>query len=266
MSTALAILLNAVTASGAGAEHVISAVNGYAGGEHSFEVTGTFVADIAIEARLESGGAWKPLGTISAPDFVSYSGTFYGVRGNVTSYTSGTITLKTRYGITDLSVLEGRLTSARAGYIDELSAANLPADIDTLLSRLTVARSGYLDELAPANIPADIDTLLARFTATRAAYIDNLLGHVAQTGDSYPLSNGANGFAAIKAETAELLLRLTAARAGFIDQLSATSLPADIATLVTRLTAERAAALDNLDGKVSDIKDLRRLLAAYNRL
>ena len=33
-------------------------------------------------------------------------------------------------------------------------------DIDILLARLTAARAGYLDELAAANIPADIDILL----------------------------------------------------------------------------------------------------------
>ena len=51
-------------------------------------------------------------------------------------------------------------TAARAAYLDELAAANIPADIDTLLARLTAARAGYLDELAAANLPADVDTLL----------------------------------------------------------------------------------------------------------
>lgn len=43
--------------------------------------------------------------------------------------------------------LESRLTAARAGYLDELAAANIPADIDTLLGRLTAARAGYLDNI-----------------------------------------------------------------------------------------------------------------------
>jgi hypothetical protein len=60
--------------------------------------------------------------------------------------------------LNDLATLVGRLTAARAGYLDELAAANIPADIDTLLARLTAARAGYLDELAAANIPADIDS------------------------------------------------------------------------------------------------------------
>ncbi len=59
--------------------------------------------------------------------------------------------------------LEGRLTAARAGYLDELAAANIPADIDTLLVRLSAVRAGYLDEL-------DFD--LQGTLATIAAYID----------------------------------------------------------------------------------------------
>lgn len=60
-----------------------------------------------------------------------------------------------------------------------------------LLARLTAARAGYLDELAAANIPADVDTLKAaigaiegatalhnKLTVARAGYLDNLIGTV----------------------------------------------------------------------------------------
>ncbi|MFC1910460.1 hypothetical protein ACFLXC_04130 [Chloroflexota bacterium] len=67
-----------------------------------------------------------------------------------------------------------RLTADRAGYLDELAAANIPTDIDTLLTRLSDVRAGYLDELAAANIPTDIDTLLTRLSAPRAGYLDTL--------------------------------------------------------------------------------------------
>lgn len=76
-------------------------------------------------------------------------------------------------------------TAARAGYLDELAAANIPADIDTLLSRLTALRAGYLDELGPTNIPADIDTIITnqvhipQFTGD-IWYVD---GDVASSGD-----------------------------------------------------------------------------------
>lgn len=56
--------------------------------------------------------------------------------------------------------LEGRLTVARAGYLDELAAANIPADIDTLLARLTALRAGYLDNLSagPVALEANVQT------------------------------------------------------------------------------------------------------------
>jgi hypothetical protein len=181
---------------------------------------------------------------------------------------------------TDTQALSTRLTAARAGYLDELGAANLPADLDTvltrlsatragyldnlsagpvalnadiatLLTRLSAARAGYLDELEAANIPADIDTLLTRLSALRGGYLDNL----------------SAGAVALNADMATLLTRLSAARAGYLDNLSAgavalasvcteirltelasTNLPADIDSLLARLTATRGGYLDNLSG------------------
>jgi len=66
----------------------------------------------------------------------------------------------------DIIAIEAKLDNGTYG----LSALN--TDLDTLLARLTAVRAGYLDELAAANIPADIDTLLARLTAVRAGYLD----------------------------------------------------------------------------------------------
>ena len=62
------------------------------------------------------------------------------------------------------TVVEAKLLSVRSDVILELS------DVGTLLDRLTSARAGYLDELA--TLPADVDTLLARLTAIRAANLD----------------------------------------------------------------------------------------------
>lgn len=42
---------------------------------------------------------------------------------------------------TGVNNLEARLTAVRAGYLDELAAANIPADIDTLLTRLSAANA-----------------------------------------------------------------------------------------------------------------------------
>jgi len=65
--------------------------------------------------------------------------------------------------MSDLATLAARLTEARAGYLDELGAANVPADIDTLITRITAAvalasvcTEGRLAELDAANLPTDI--------------------------------------------------------------------------------------------------------------
>jgi len=62
------------------------------------------------------------------------------------------------------AVVEAKLLSVRSDVILELS------DVGTLLDRLTSARAGYLDELA--TLPSDVDTLLARLTAVRAMNLD----------------------------------------------------------------------------------------------
>lgn len=62
--------------------------------------------------------------------------------------------------------LESRLTAARAGYLDNLSAG--------AVALASVCTAGRLGELDAANLPADIDTLIARLTAARATNLDNL--------------------------------------------------------------------------------------------
>jgi len=94
----------------------------------------------------------------------------------------------------DLTNLETRLSAARAGYLDELAAGNIPTDlsnlvtnylgdathglaaletlIDDLETRISAVRAGYLDNLNNANLGtiADISTL----TATIIGYINNV--------------------------------------------------------------------------------------------
>lgn len=133
--------------------------------------------------------------------------------------------------------LEGRITSTRAGYLDNLSAGAV-----ALASVCTEARLG---ELAAANIPADVDTLLARITSTRAAYFDEL------------------GPTNIPADVDTLISRLTSARAGYLDELAAANIPADIDTLLTRITSTRAGYLDNLaGGAVALASELSKVLGA----
>ena len=64
------------------------------------------------------------------------------------------------------TTLHNKLTAARAGYLNNINQAGL--------LQVTAARAGNLDELAAANVPADIDTLLGRLTAARAGYIDDI--------------------------------------------------------------------------------------------
>jgi hypothetical protein len=86
---------------------------------------------------------------------------------------------------TDMATVLTRLTSTRAGYLDNLSVAVASAsDMATMLSRLSATRAGYLDNLSAAlatatavtNLHADVTTLLNRLTSTRAGYLDNLSG------------------------------------------------------------------------------------------
>jgi len=68
-----------------------------------------------------------------------------------------------------------KITAARAASLDELDAANIPADVDTLLARLTALRAANLDELTAArlseldaaNLPADVAAILSDTNAIK---------------------------------------------------------------------------------------------------
>jgi hypothetical protein len=67
--------------------------------------------------------------------------------------------------LNDLATLAARLTAARAGYLDELGAANIPGDIDTLLTRVTASVAlasvlGALDDAAADGDPTNADTVV----------------------------------------------------------------------------------------------------------
>jgi hypothetical protein len=63
----------------------------------------------------------------------------------------------------DVSVLEGRLTAARAGYLDELGAANLPADIDLILEDTETTIPGTITTLTTnvATVDGIVDSIVA---------------------------------------------------------------------------------------------------------
>jgi hypothetical protein len=93
---------------------------------------------------------------------------------------------------TQLSALTTRLSSARGGYLDNLSSGLVASKSDsqlqqsneaTLLSRLSSLRAGYLDNLSAGAIAlnTDMSTLLSRLSLTRAGYLDNLSSGVVAT-------------------------------------------------------------------------------------
>lgn len=63
--------------------------------------------------------------------------------------------------LNDLVILLARLTAARAGYLDELAAANIPLDIDRLI-QAGIAASGTVVDVGAA--AADFDTSLTEVT------------------------------------------------------------------------------------------------------
>lgn len=129
------------------------------------------------DAAFSSGADWVIISVMCAGCFafevmfnltsnVVQSGDAYTV---VNSGTYGNSALKTLIDtITEyVNELETRLTAQRAANLDELGAANIPADIDSLLSRLSAVRAGYLDKL-------------------------NIAGNVAATGEAANAVSGLN--------------------------------------------------------------------------
>ena len=128
----------------------------------------------------------------------------------------------------------------------------LLADIATLLTRLSADRAGYLDELGAANIPADVDTLLGRLTAARAGYLDklNVTGVLAH-------SDAADTY---KADTAALALEANvqghaAAAIAAFDPPTRAEATADKAELAAAIAAVQAD-LDNPDQFKADVSGL----------
>jgi len=91
------------------------------------------------------------------------------------------------------------------------AAGAAPSD---LLVELVDSGFNPTDRAKADGVSNDVGTLLARLTDPRATNLDNLTGHVAQSGDNFPVA-GANS-----TSLATLLARLTAARATNLDNLT----------------------------------------------
>ena len=138
MSTQIETLLNGVTVSGAGTGYDLSAVSGYPHGGHTVQVAGITGDTVKIQGTIDDV-TWHDVGADFTTDgFATFGGVWSKVRGNVTVYGSGTITVKVMFGVLDANVLT-RLTSARASLMDNLS-------------RLDVAVSTRATSAADSNI------------------------------------------------------------------------------------------------------------------
>lgn len=88
-----------------------------------------------------------------------------------------------------------------------LSDGTTPADVWAYATRTVSAPTNITSTGAAIQLHSDNKVLLAGTTHTSAVVptVTTLTGHTAQTGDTFALANGANGFAAIKGETASIL-------------------------------------------------------------
>jgi hypothetical protein len=122
----------------------------------------------------------------------------------------------------DITTLIGRLTAARAGYLDNLSGgavalasalATAQADITTLLGRLTALRAGYLDNLSAGAVAlaSALATAQAAIDAIKAS-TDNLPSDPADESLIIAATNALSAaIATVQSDTADIQARLPAA-------------------------------------------------------
>ncbi len=172
-------------------------------------------------------------------------------------------------GLTDLATAAALTTVDTVVDAIKVVTDNLPNsgaldDLATLAARLTALRAGYLDELAAANIPADVDTLKSRLSATRAGYLDNLSGGAVALASA--LSTVDTVVDAIKAVTDNLpnsgsLTDLaTAAKLLAYVQLilrSDAAIETDNATELTEINADGGSGAGNFSAQTDAVEALR---------
>ena len=120
---------------------------------------------------------------------------------------------------TALSTTDGKVDTvdtvvdAIKAVTDLLPDAGALNDLATLAARLTAVRAGYLDELGAANIPADIDTLLTRVTAAVALASVCTEARLSEL-DAATAGKAANQIDEIRTDTGDIQTRLPAALVG----------------------------------------------------
>lgn len=95
--------------------------------------------------------------------------------------------------IDDDAVATSAVTKLQNGLALATDLAVVDSLVDTLVARLTSARAGYLDNLSGGAVAlnADAATLLTRLSATRAGYLDklNISGNVASSAEATAIQN-----------------------------------------------------------------------------
>lgn len=125
------------------------------------------------------------------------------------------------YGLSALETivddLEGRLTAARAGYLDNLSAGAvaLQASVDDLEGRLTATRAGYLDNLSGGSVAtaaalATVDDFIDTEVAAILAAVDTEVAAIKAKTDYLPSATaGAAGGVLIAGSNAATTVNIT---------------------------------------------------------
>lgn len=175
-----------------------------------------------------------------------------------------------------VTTLLSRLSSARAGYLDNLSAgaAALQSSLAALITTVGTAGAGLtaaddaviaaiaaLNNLSQANVrtalglaSANLDTQLAAI----AAYIDTEVAAIKAKTDNLPAAPAATG------DFATLEGRLTSARAGYLDNLSAgaAALQSSLAALVTTVGTAGAGLTAADDAVIAALAAISTLLTS----
>jgi len=137
---------------------------------HKDGSTDEIVTDGATIVIDFDGITGNHLVTIDTSVHADYStGSEYAVRMEGTTVDGATINAWVgAFSIERAGGVIALLKLIQAAVITNAAGADIAADIltvdnlvDDLETRLTATRAGYLDELAPANLPADVDAILA---------------------------------------------------------------------------------------------------------
>lgn len=148
MSLGASTLLNAVTVGGAGTAINLSAVSEWMGGGVSVEVTGISGDTVLLEGSID-GSTFYTINSFTANGMWSGAGGWTHIRGNVSVYSAGTITMKMNYGKLDANVLT-RLSAARATLLDNLS--RLDVTVSSVSSSTANSTQAIVKQLRKDNI------------------------------------------------------------------------------------------------------------------